>query len=429
MEYDIEKEDSDIEEKRKFQARVHQTIDGDTIDVFVNGKKERIRLIGVDAPETGFEDEGYKDQEHYAEEAKMTTLWAIQGKEIELELDVMEADPHGRVQAWIWYEGKLLQETLIREGHAIVATFPPNVKYVEQLIEVQKEARENKRGLWAIEMFDHPPEEVFGLDLTNTNLEIAHRNVDFIEPQQFNAIRKDGLGASDMSVVLHANPYKDHNTLLADKLTPQMTAEDWEIHNKPNVKKGRELENLILMKTREHLQHHVWKPKDMYYLKDYPFIQINYDGVMGNYLQYYPVEIKFISTFGMKPYNFTKAFFREGIGFQEVPQDIADTDLDVFARAEHYGIPVMYYIQLQTQMYGLKAPFGYVAVLTEKFWDSAIFHVWADPKIQTQILLQGFKFWQYVLTKKNRTYEQWVTHRRSFNEPVFNSSPAYEIND
>jgi micrococcal nuclease len=68
-----------------------------------------------------------------------------------LELDVQKVDPYGRLLAYVYLPGgEMFYETLLEEGYAQVATFPPNVKYVDRFLEAQREARAANRGLWGL---------------------------------------------------------------------------------------------------------------------------------------------------------------------------------------------------------------------------------------------------------------------------------------
>ena len=126
-------------------AKVVRVIDGDTLEVQFNGKTEKVRLIGVDTPETVHPTIG---EEPYGKAASNFTKSQLEGKQVTLELDVQERDQYGRILAYVWLNGKLFNEVLLREGYAQVATYPPNVKYVEKFTAAQKEAREAGRGLW-----------------------------------------------------------------------------------------------------------------------------------------------------------------------------------------------------------------------------------------------------------------------------------------
>lgn len=127
------------------KVQVARVIDGDTIQL-VDGR--RVRLIGVDTPETVHPEKGV---EPHGKEASNYTKSMLEGKEVYLEYDVQLTDKYGRTLAYVWLEdGTFFNELLLLEGYAQVATFPPNVKYVERFLEAQKKAREAGAGLWSI---------------------------------------------------------------------------------------------------------------------------------------------------------------------------------------------------------------------------------------------------------------------------------------
>ena len=87
----------------------------------------------------------------YGPEASTFAKRELDGERVGLELDVQKIDPYGRFLAYVYLpDGQMFNETLLEEGHAQVATFPPNVKYVERFLEAQREAREANRGLWGL---------------------------------------------------------------------------------------------------------------------------------------------------------------------------------------------------------------------------------------------------------------------------------------
>ena len=72
----------------------------------------------------------------------------LEGKEVEIELDVEERDRYGRMLAYVYLDGEMFNKALLREGHAMVSTYPPNVKYVEEFTALQEKARNEGKGLW-----------------------------------------------------------------------------------------------------------------------------------------------------------------------------------------------------------------------------------------------------------------------------------------
>lgn len=133
------------DEAKRIKAKVVRAIDGDTVEVKIGDKLEKVRLIGIDTPETVHPEIG---EEPYGKEASKFTANNLEGRDVELELDVQERDKYGRLLAYVWIGTELFNETLIKEGYAQVSTFPPNVKYANRFVAAEKEARENKKGLW-----------------------------------------------------------------------------------------------------------------------------------------------------------------------------------------------------------------------------------------------------------------------------------------
>ncbi|HEY9561304.1 MAG TPA: thermonuclease family protein [Anseongella sp.] len=123
---------------------VREVIDGDT---FYLEDGEKVRLIGIDAPETPH---SYKQRNfYYGVEAREYLKKRIESKDVRLEFDQEERDQYGRLLAYVWLNDNLfINADLIEQGYARVVSFPPNLKYHDQLRRLEKEARKNKRGLW-----------------------------------------------------------------------------------------------------------------------------------------------------------------------------------------------------------------------------------------------------------------------------------------
>ena len=119
-----------------------RVVDGDTIVVEKIGK---IRLIGVDTPETKHP---RKPVEYFGKEASNFTKRMVEGKKVRLKYDWQRKDRYGRVLAYVYLkDGTFLNAELIKQGYGHAYTRYP-FKYLEQFIKYEKEARENKRGLW-----------------------------------------------------------------------------------------------------------------------------------------------------------------------------------------------------------------------------------------------------------------------------------------
>ena len=124
-------------------SRVVAVYDGDTVGVLLNGTEERIRFIGIDAPELG--------QVPWGENAKrfLEDLLASQGRTVTLATDVEQRDKYNRLLAYLRLkDGRMVNEELLQNGYAMLLTIPPNVKYVERFKAAQVSAREKRLGIW-----------------------------------------------------------------------------------------------------------------------------------------------------------------------------------------------------------------------------------------------------------------------------------------
>ena len=122
-----------------------RVIDGDTIAVEKNGKKEKVRLIGVDTPETVHPS---KPVEYFGKEASEFTRKKVEGKRVRLEYDWQSRDKYGRLLAYVYIEdGTFLNAEIIRQGYGFAYTRYP-FKYLEDFRQYEREARGNNRGLW-----------------------------------------------------------------------------------------------------------------------------------------------------------------------------------------------------------------------------------------------------------------------------------------
>jgi len=120
-----------------------RVVDGDTI-IISNG--ERVRLIGVDTPETKHPS---KPVEYFGKEASAFTKRMVEGKDVRLEYGQQRRDKYGRLLAYVYLmDGTFLNAEIIKQGYGNAYTRFP-FKYMEAFRQYEKEAREAKRGLWA----------------------------------------------------------------------------------------------------------------------------------------------------------------------------------------------------------------------------------------------------------------------------------------
>ena len=129
-------------EKQELLFKVIKVIDGDTIKL-ENG--EVVRYLGIDTPETVHPS---KPVQCFGKEASAKNKELVEGKLVKLEKDITDRDKYGRLLRYVWVGDLFVNDELVRQGYAYVYTYPPDVKYTEQFVQAQKEARENNRGLW-----------------------------------------------------------------------------------------------------------------------------------------------------------------------------------------------------------------------------------------------------------------------------------------
>ena len=129
--------------------KVLKVIDGDTIEISYKGKKERVRLSGINSDESVHPDKTKNTE--FGKIASEFTKKRLEGKEIILEFDVQERDQYGRLLAYVYLAdtNEMYNKTLVMEGFGNAATYPPNTKYSKEFVALEKQARENNKGLWA----------------------------------------------------------------------------------------------------------------------------------------------------------------------------------------------------------------------------------------------------------------------------------------
>jgi micrococcal nuclease len=122
------------------KLKVDQVIDGDTIQV----GEERIRLLGIDTPEVG----PHKTEQCYGLEAKVFLNGLVGGKEVLLKKDSLagERDPYGRLLAWVYLEGNLVNEEILLRGYGVAYRNRNEKK--GRMLWAEKIAREKKVGIW-----------------------------------------------------------------------------------------------------------------------------------------------------------------------------------------------------------------------------------------------------------------------------------------
>lgn len=130
-----------------------RVVDGDTILVDLGKAEERVRLIGIDTPESV-----HSEEEKNTAEGEIASQWLkekLNGERIYLEYDSVKRDQYDRLLAYVYLsDGKtMVQRQLLENGFAKVDIVPPNRKYVDEFRELSKAAKEENKGFWKTGFF------------------------------------------------------------------------------------------------------------------------------------------------------------------------------------------------------------------------------------------------------------------------------------
>lgn len=122
--------------------RVVWVADGDTLEVEIDGREERVRLIGIDAPERGA---------CFAAEATTALRELVEGEEVALESDTSDRDRYERLLRYVHVDGTHVNAELVRDGFAVARRYRPDTARADELEAAEEAARSEGRGLWGRE--------------------------------------------------------------------------------------------------------------------------------------------------------------------------------------------------------------------------------------------------------------------------------------
>jgi micrococcal nuclease len=133
---------------QKSDASVVRVVDGDTINVEVDGRRETVRYIGVDTPESV---KPGAPVQCFGKRASAFNERLVAGERVRLVLDAEARDRYGRLLAYVYRarDGLFVNAALVRRGYAVALTIPPNVAHAGELRRLAAQARRERRGLWS----------------------------------------------------------------------------------------------------------------------------------------------------------------------------------------------------------------------------------------------------------------------------------------
>ena len=133
------------------RAMVVHVSDGDTVLVEMNGSTERVRYVGLDAPEIAHPDEK-TEAECGGDHARDANLELVAGREVALERDVSDRDRFGRLLRHVWVADSgdwlLVGERLIESGAVEARTYRPDISRDAEFDAAERRARESGLGIW-----------------------------------------------------------------------------------------------------------------------------------------------------------------------------------------------------------------------------------------------------------------------------------------
>ncbi len=126
-------------------AVVTRVVDGDTVEVRLDGRREDVRLIGVDTPETV---KPGTPVQCFGERASHFTKRNLTGQRVRLVFGVERRDIYGRLLAYVYLDGRFFNPILVRRGLARSLTIPPNDRFAPRIRRLELAAARAGRGLW-----------------------------------------------------------------------------------------------------------------------------------------------------------------------------------------------------------------------------------------------------------------------------------------
>lgn len=131
------------------RVEIERVVDGDTFVVFRGRKSIKMRLIGVDAPESyAHHDEDSRTHEGESV-SRIVKAW-LEGRIIYLQFDQTDTDQYGRLLAYAWLDAHtMINEVLVREGLAEEQRYEPTTRYNDYFHLLEEKAQKEKRGIWS----------------------------------------------------------------------------------------------------------------------------------------------------------------------------------------------------------------------------------------------------------------------------------------
>lgn len=142
---DFEKNKS-AEQDEVVSAEVIRVIDGDTIEVTIDGKVEKVRYIGIDSPEP------YSEEvpECFSKEASMANRNLVENKKVTLVPDLEDRDRYDRLLRYVYVGDVFVNKELVKDGFAEAINIKPNSTHYNEFLSLEEQARTEGKGMWGV---------------------------------------------------------------------------------------------------------------------------------------------------------------------------------------------------------------------------------------------------------------------------------------
>ncbi|MCS0674634.1 thermonuclease family protein [Cytobacillus firmus] len=134
------------------EAKVVRIVDGDTIEVLMDGEQKQIRMLLIDTPETKHPS---KPVEPFGPEASQFATETLKNKTVGIEVGSEATDKYGRVLAYVWVGNKTYQEMVLEKGLATTAYLYNDLSMLDQFHKAQDTAKTRGIGVWSIPGYAH----------------------------------------------------------------------------------------------------------------------------------------------------------------------------------------------------------------------------------------------------------------------------------
>ena len=130
------------------EVTLSNCVDGNSARFMLGVTEIKVKFIGIEAAETIIDDETDEINESFVKDYVCNAFKSAKKIKIEYEPNTNRNDKYGRIQAWVYVDGVLLQEDLVKQGYAKVIYLNDNYLHAAELKEALSYAKDKKLGVW-----------------------------------------------------------------------------------------------------------------------------------------------------------------------------------------------------------------------------------------------------------------------------------------